>query len=69
VSEHQSRQVNCGSADDGLLDEEAPDLGPLREAAEAAELAEATSGLTDGFRGPLPTDDPCARLLVRSPEH
>lgn len=37
--EHQSRQVDCGSADDGLLDEEAPDLGPLRKTAEAAELA------------------------------
>jgi hypothetical protein len=39
VYEHQSRQVDCGSDDDGLLDEEAPDLGPLRKTAEAAELA------------------------------
>ena len=51
MSEHQSRQVDYGSANDGLLDEEAPDLGPLQEAAEAAELAEATSGLTDSFGG------------------
>jgi hypothetical protein len=46
MSEHQTRQVDYGCANDGLLDEEAPDLGPLREAAEAAELAEAMSGLT-----------------------
>ena len=34
--EYQSRQVDCGSADDGLPDEEAPDFGLLQEAAEAA---------------------------------
>ena len=62
MSEHQSRQVDYGSANDGLLDGEAPDLGPLQEAAEAAELAEATSGLTDSFGGPLPAEDP-----LRSP--
>ena len=62
MSEHQSRQVDCGSADDGLLDEEAPDLGPLRETAEAAELAEATAGLTDGSGGPLPAEDPLRPL-------
>jgi len=62
VSEHQSRQVDCGSADDGLLDEEAPDLGPLQEAAEAAGLAEAASGLTDGSGGPMPAEDPLRPL-------
>ncbi|HXZ69997.1 MAG TPA: hypothetical protein VEH31_03870 [Streptosporangiaceae bacterium] len=56
--EHQPRQVDYGSADDGFLDEEAPDLGPLQKAAEAAELAEALSGLTDGCGGPLPAGDP-----------
>ena len=60
--EHQSRQVDYGSADNGLLDEEAPDLGPLRETAEAAELAEATAGLTDGSGGPLPAEDPLRPL-------
>ena len=60
--EHQSRQVDCGSADDGLVDEEAPDLGLLRETAEAAELAEATAGLNDGSGGPLPAEDPLRRL-------
>ncbi|HYA53056.1 MAG TPA: hypothetical protein VEG33_18035 [Streptosporangiaceae bacterium] len=58
MSEHQSRQVDYASADDGFLDEQAPDLGPLQEAAEAAELAEAASGLTDGSGGPLPAHDP-----------
>lgn len=62
MSEHQSRQVDYGSANDGLLDEEAPDLGPLQEAAEAAELAEATSGLTDSFGGPLYAEDPLRPL-------
>ena len=62
MSEHQSRQVDYGSANDGLLDGEAPDLGPLQEAAEAAELAEATSGLTDSFGGPLPAEDPLRPL-------
>jgi hypothetical protein len=62
VYEHQSRQVDCGSADDGLLDEEAPDLGLLQEAAEAAELAEATAELTDGSGGPLPAEDPLRPL-------
>ena len=65
--EHQSRQVDCGSADDGLLDEEAPDLGPLRETAEAAELAEATAGLTDGSGARCLPKIPSARLPVRSP--
>jgi hypothetical protein len=62
VSEHQSRQVDYGSANDGFLDEEAPDLGPLQEAAEAAELAEALSGLTDNSGGPLPVRDPLRPL-------
>ena len=60
--EHQSRQVDCGSADDGLPDEETPDLGLLQEAAEAAELAEATAGLTDGSGGPLPAEGPLRPL-------
>jgi hypothetical protein len=58
MSQHQSHQVDYGSADDGLLDERAPDLAPLHEAAEAAELAEAVSGLTDSSGGPLPAGDP-----------
>jgi hypothetical protein len=62
VPEPQSRQVDCGSADDGPLGEEAPDFGPLQEAAEAAELAEATAGLTDGSGGPLPAEDPLRPL-------
>ena len=67
MSEHQSRQVDCGSANDGLLDEEAPDLGPLQEAAEAAELAEAMSGPTDGSDGPFTVRDSLRLLPVRSP--
>jgi hypothetical protein len=69
VFEPQSRQVDYDSADGGFLDEEASDLGPLQEAAEAAELAEATSGLTDGSGGPLPTDDalrPLACAIARA---
>jgi hypothetical protein len=54
-------------ADDGFVDEQAPDLGPLREAAEAAEPAEAASGLTDNSGGPLPARDSLRRLLERSP--
>ncbi len=60
--EHQSRQVDYGSANDGFLDEEAPDLGPLQEAAEAAELAEAMSGLTASSGEPLPARDPLRPL-------
>ena len=60
--EHQSRQVDYGSANDGFLDEEAPDLGPLQEAAEAAELAEAVSGLTDSSGGLLADRDPLRPL-------
>ena len=62
MSERQSRPVDYGSADDGFLDEEAPDLGPLREAAEAAEFAEAMSGLTASSCGPLPARDPLRPL-------
>jgi len=62
VSEHQSRQVDYGSADEGLLDGEAPDLGPLLELAEAAELADATSGLTASSGEPLPVHDPLRPL-------
>jgi hypothetical protein len=76
VSERQSRPVDYGSADDGFLDEEAPDLGPLREAAEAAELAEAMSGLTASFGGPFSVHDPLrslacavARVAGRVPRH
>ena len=54
MSEHQTRQVDYGSANDGLLYEEAPDLGPLQEGAEAAELAEALSGLTASSGRPVP---------------
>ena len=60
--EHQSRQLDYGSANDAFVGEEAPDLGPLRETAEAAELAEATDGLTDGSGGPLPAEDPLRPL-------
>lgn len=62
MSEHQSRQVDYGSADDGFLHEEAPDLGPLQEAAEAAELAEAMSVLTDSSGELLPARDPLRPL-------
>jgi hypothetical protein len=68
VFERQSRPVDYGSANDGFLAEEAPDLGPLQGAAEAAEFAEAMSGLTDSLGGPFPVHDPLRRLLVRSPE-
>lgn len=65
--ERQSRQVDYGSVNDGFLDEEVPDLGPLQEAADAAELAEAMSGLSDGPVGRCPPLIPFARLPVRSP--
>jgi hypothetical protein len=54
--------VDCGTADDGFLDEQAPDLGPLQETAEAAELAEAMSRLTASSGGPLPARDPLCPL-------
>jgi hypothetical protein len=54
--------VDYGSADDGFLDAEVPDLGPLQEAADAAELAEAMSGLSDDSGGPLPALDPIRPL-------
>ena len=46
-------------ADDGL---QAPDLGPLRAAAEREELAEAQARLTDGFGYRLSGSDPQAPL-------
>jgi hypothetical protein len=46
-------------ADDGL---QAPDLGPLRAAAEREELAEARDGLADEFGHPLLPGDPHAPL-------
>jgi hypothetical protein len=46
-------------ADDGL---QAPDLGPLRAAAEREELAEACGRLADGLGRPLPSRDPHAPL-------
>jgi hypothetical protein len=63
VPEHQPRQVVHGSANGG----EAPDLGPLQEAAEVAELAEAMSGPTDGSGGPFTVRDSLRLLPVRSP--
>ena len=67
MSEHQSRQVDYGSANDGLLYEEAPDLGPLQEGAEAAELAEAMSGLTASSGRPSSAETPSVRSLVDRP--
>jgi hypothetical protein len=46
-------------ADDGL---QAPDLRPLRAAAEREELAEAQTRLADGFGNPLRSSDPRAPL-------
>lgn len=46
-------------ADDGL---QAPDLGPLRAAAEQQELADAQGRLADGLGNPLHASDPHAPL-------
>jgi hypothetical protein len=67
MSEHQTRQVNYGCANDGVLYEEAPDLGPLQEGAEAAELAKALSGLTASSGSPSSARDPSVRSLVDRP--
>jgi len=67
MSEHQTRQVDYGCANDGLLYEEAPDLGPLQEGAEAAELAEALSGLTASSGSPSSARDPRMRCGCGSP--
>jgi hypothetical protein len=67
MSEHQTRQVDYGCANDGLLYEEAPDLGPLQEGAEATELAEALSGLTASSGSPSSAETPSVRSLVDRP--
>jgi hypothetical protein len=64
MSEHQTRQVDYGCANDGLLYEEAPDLGPLQEGAEAAELAEALLGSPLVPAGRPPPVTPSVRSLV-----
>lgn len=56
------QQIRRGYADDGFLDDEPPDLGPLRALAESAELADAVAGLADAYGRPLPADDPLAPL-------
>jgi hypothetical protein len=47
-----SRPVSDGPEDDDWLADARPDLGPLREAAERGELADAVAGLagSSGFR-------------------
>src|ERR1022692_356931 len=49
-------------AADAYLGDEPPDLGPLRALAERAELADAVSGLTDGYGRRLADSDPLAPL-------
>jgi hypothetical protein len=58
MSERFFEQLRRG-ADDDL---QAPDLGPLRAAAEREELAEAQARLTDGFGYRLSPSDPRAPL-------
>lgn len=67
MSEHQTRQVDYGCANDGLLYEEAPDLGPLQEGAEAAELTEACLGSPLVPAAPSSARDPSVRSLVDRP--
>jgi hypothetical protein len=57
-----SRPVSDGPEDDGWLADARPDLGPMREAAERGELADAVACLAGsaGFR--LRADDPVAPL-------
>jgi hypothetical protein len=52
-------EQSCRDAEDGL---QAPDLGPLRAAAEREEPAEAQARLADGFGNPLRPGDPDAPL-------
>ena len=52
-------------AADAYLGDEPPDLGPLRALAERAELADAVSGLTDGYGCRLADSDPFAPLARR----
>jgi hypothetical protein len=56
--EDQPRQARGAAADETYAGEELPDLHPLRAIAEAAEWADAASGLTDAFGGPLPARHP-----------
>jgi hypothetical protein len=57
-----SRPVSDGPDDDDWLAAQQPDLGPLREAAERAELADAKSCLASSYGFPLRDDDPLAPL-------
>jgi hypothetical protein len=52
-------------AADAYLGDEPPDLGPLRALAERAELADAVSGLTDGYGCGLADSNPLAPLARR----
>ena len=62
MPEDRLQQIRRGYAEDGFLGDEPPDLGPLRAAAEAAELAGAVARLADAYGRPLPGDDPLAPM-------
>jgi hypothetical protein len=57
------RNNDTWSDGDDFLRELAPDLGPLRVVAEAAEFAEAIGRLGNGFGGRLATGDPLYPLV------
>jgi hypothetical protein len=62
MPEDWSRPMPDGSEDDDWLAAARPDLGPLREAAERGELADAVACLAGSADFRLRADDPLAPL-------
>ena len=57
-------EVRAAYAANAYLADEPPDLGLMRALAEREELAEAASGLADGYGRPLSADSPLAPLAA-----
>jgi len=62
MPDHRIHPLRADHTADAYLGDEPPDLSPMRALAERAELADAVSGLTDSYGGPLAADDPLAPL-------
>jgi hypothetical protein len=66
MPEDRLSQFRAGYAADAYLEEEPPDLGPLRAVAGREELADAVARVADAYGRPLPADDPLAGDVARS---
>jgi hypothetical protein len=62
MSDNSLNPLRVDHAADAYLGDEPPDLSALRAVAEHAEIADAVSGLADGYGLSLSADDPLAPL-------